>query len=1054
MEAGSLTFTVDEYVVLETVEFDEDVQREQRVRFYTFDEQQTDAYEQLIPQGRTTQYQRNTIRDLLHRYKELYDAFIVPTDTSYELRGIETRKDLPWVQPVTSSREFAPYSWDNWRYVVETSNKNAQAYPRMISGLPRITTKNGDPIARTIEFVDSTGMNPLRVLPVYELTRTQVHSDRTIDVIRVPVEGTSDRIALEGYYIQPRKLPIPNPLVDHPFLSTTEGRFLETTAPLEEVIPSLGAVMEHGVPITNDPYVEAKPFLKLYDVRLSDIPWSMWKSKFPPVEEFIPTADVPPIPFPKADRYPPSDKVLEIYETEYSPGLSVREWLMRQDDGGEAVVRALLSRSIDNGSVQSIPGVDLPMPAYPETSVEDCRLMGLDFNKEFIHKGVFRRTWKWDSKKDKDTITTVCVPLEFIRQERAKVGYLNRKPWRDTTPADILESRLKVLRAARMQGVPEAAPPEEITPAKEPSPLRADVLVILNDPHRVSADKIRDIRDLIADTTQARNIHSDAEGRFVICEHTLAILEGALAEDRRVFYDKWTVKEDGFRVCTSCGEQINNDDFAEQTNYTDDGFIIRSSEALEIGPTFFKERVTSIITGLNELSKLFDEKRASDRLLFLLISFLQVLPDEKQLNPLIVLMHEIEKKLGSVDKPEFRVAKGAIGIATAIILLQTHQPQLIPRRSFGPKPVKLSGYPRDLPQPESYSIIDALIGVLRKTFDEFQTPIKGVESDAIRSILGSPGKMKDSVLTFLKLLLADSGVKQKLASVKVEAPTVEEPKTLLSQTAPKEFGKVVGYELCPSVGCILPGLQRPLLHGTSIQLDSKLFPSDRRIEVRPAVSVRTVPKLMPKPEIAGLYKSLTGLKSEIAINDQYRRNLMIASRLADISRKPLSGLRNVDPTQKDSELRDISKGYLGTAIRDVDNVEKRRLTDVSLYALSSDYATQKRQATTVSATERLTFTNKLSKKSDQERMIDGELLRIGLAPYIMTLEMREEIAIGAFQRMVEETGVGGPRDFGDQGETSNAGADNGDYGDYNAAPSNDGRDHEQPSMNDDPLNSI
>jgi hypothetical protein len=83
---------------------------------------------------------------------------------------------------------------------------------------------------------------------------------------------------------------------------------------------------------------------------------------------------------------------------------------MRQEDGGEFVVKALLSQSIDNGSVESVPGVDLPLPEPPATSFDECSLLGLSF-PDFLVKGLLRKT---PSGK------LICAPLEFVRQERAR----------------------------------------------------------------------------------------------------------------------------------------------------------------------------------------------------------------------------------------------------------------------------------------------------------------------------------------------------------------------------------------------------------------------------------------------------------------------------------------------------------------------------------------------------------------------------------------------------------------------------------------------------------
>jgi hypothetical protein len=62
MEAGVLNFTAEEYQILEDIEFDETIERPEKVRFYTLEEQTTDAYEKLMPKGRTTRFQRDKIK--------------------------------------------------------------------------------------------------------------------------------------------------------------------------------------------------------------------------------------------------------------------------------------------------------------------------------------------------------------------------------------------------------------------------------------------------------------------------------------------------------------------------------------------------------------------------------------------------------------------------------------------------------------------------------------------------------------------------------------------------------------------------------------------------------------------------------------------------------------------------------------------------------------------------------------------------------------------------------------------------------------------------------
>jgi hypothetical protein len=148
--------------------------------------------------------------------------------------------------------------------------------------------------------------------------------------------------------------------------------------------------------------------------------------------------------------------------------------------------------------------------------------------------------------------------------------------------------------------------------------------------------------------------------------------------------------------------------------------------------------------------------------------------------------------------------------------------------------------------------------------------------------------------------------------------------------------------------------------------------------------------------------------------------------------------------------------------------DEQRFKDVSLYTLLADYKKEKAEVNKLRASERIKFVQRMAQKSDQEREVIQDLLAIGLAPYVMTNQDRIELAQEA-QRLQEEVyredevfaqtgdddvGVGQPHDYFDQGDEDNRGADNGDYGDYIGMPGNDGRDHDQPQINDDPERSI
>jgi hypothetical protein len=169
----------------------------------------------------------------------------------------------------------------------------------------------------------------------------------------------------------------------------------------------------------------------------------------------------------------------------------------------------------------------------------------------------------------------------------------------------------------------------------------------------------------------------------------------------------------------------------------------------------------------------------------------------------------------------------------------------------------------------------------------------------------------------------------------------------------------------------------------------------------------------------------------------------------------------IDATQKNDDLRDITKGYVYETLKEIekDPLTKTRLmslmkTDVSIVMLTADLAEAKRITNTLKAKERTNFTDRLRNMTDTDREITKELIDRGLAPTIITREDRAMFAreIAETEREEDaETGVGRPVDYQDQGDLPVAGdvEERGNYGDYSNAPGNDGRDHEQPDQFDD-----
>lgn len=1080
MTANILTFDPSEFQVLEdNIEFDELIQRPEKVRFYTLQEQTTDAFEKLVPKGKVTKFQREKVQKEVDRIRDLYDAFVVPMPETYELREPEFARVFPWVHPVYASPDFKKLAWtETWTPLFDDPTA-PNYYNRLTAALPRpyADTSTGIPYAVTdaTEFTAREGNVPHRVLPAFHITRTQRNDDKTVTIVRYPAAGTEDVVNFIGYSFEKRKLPIPNPLPEHPFLKSNEAGFLETTAPLADVVPSMDAIITHGVPPTRDPYVEATPFLKLYDVKLSDIPWSAWRSRFPPEEAVNAVPPAEPIEFPKPTQLAPPEKLVGLYKSTYDAGVYVRKWLMDQLDGGTLIVDLLRSEVIDNGSIESVPGVDLPTAEYPATTIDQCSLAGATF-AELQTKGILRRTVV--AGKDK----LQCVPLEFIKQERARAGFTGRLPWKETTQDDMKKTylkRLEEVRPLKMFVPKETAPPK--TPARPESLRRTEVLAVQADPQRLAEDKVRDIQELLRETTVTNNVYQDPEGLFVYCGHSLAILSGDLAADRLKFYDKWTARVDGFRVCRFCGEHINSDVEAEQDEYDEEGRKLVRSEAFE-QQAFIGHEVATYATGLGQLRPLFLMDNAHDNTVYLMISLLQILPSADRLEALLKLGRQTAAvQFAKGTAAQIAQFSGAMGLATTALLLQTHIPTLVPRRSFGPKPLKLDGFPRDATTPEDFSIVDALFIVIRKTFEQFPTSFRGPAQGIIRAVLNSATQTKTQVLAMLGPKSPLYGRKEPtvLPQLLVEARAylagapkpAEDPKTLIPVVRPPaELDTIKSYGECPSNRPIWTSGRPPNVVQIVPPLRVGILPAETAEPIVPSTSVRTTPVAVPKAEIRSL---LSSAPAKVTVKDPYRANLLLAQHLADMFLQPIP-VATVDPTQNASELRDLARGFVYQQLSSIQGdptkrtrYEESRFKDITLYMLSADYREQRAEVNKIRATERLQYIQRMASKSDQEREVIGDLLQIGLAPYIITNADRDLFAreaellqeqMAREERLFEEAGdaevgVGEARDQHDDGEEDElVGVDHGDYGDRAALP--EGQDYREPSFGDDPERSI
>ena len=1012
------TFEAKDVQVLGEVVFDEETQRPAATRFYTLDEQVSDSYEKMVPrEKRVTKFQLKELEKQVERYRDLYSSYITPTAEDYMLQEPKTRREFDWIFPVYASRFRETYDWGEWRSLfAPTAIRQPNAYPRMVAALPhpyeRTDLGAPYPVNKPLETYDREGKEPYRVLPTFTTTRTKRNEDETITLVPNPIEGTDDALRFVGYYLKKRGVDIPDPQPDHPFFMDDKPRYIETQAPLSEVVPELESVMTHGVKRTTDPYGEGAKYLKVYDVALSSIPWLLWKQRFPPEPV---NNDVPPpveLPFPEAKQDAPSQKLTEQYGVQYFPGMSSRLWLQQREDAGALVATMLLSKAADAGVAPMLSSGELGEIVLPPADPSQCGLDDVPF-QEFLLRGILRKT------KD-----VVCVPLDIVKQERHQIGYKGRKLWKDSTSNDVLMPTIRALAAIK-------PPPPSVKPptlskfgAQPTSALRQQVLAVMNDPQRLPEDKEQDIQLLLQTAIHSKEQYTDKEGLFVLCDHAVSILQGDLAKDRLGFYRTWTAIEDGSRVCRVCGEQVTNDVLVDQDEFTEEGRLAKHNDAL--GQVLVgRIGVDEYTRDLRSMMPLFAMTDPSDATAYLLLSLLQVLPDPAQVTPVLQFARTISTALAKTDSDATRRARGTVGIAAAAALLQLHLPALTPRRSFGPRPLMLDGYPRDSAKAEGFTIADSLLLVLRKTFEAFPTSFQGPSLPVLQSVMHENKTLRTQVLGLLPKFVKQFPTQFERAKAEFGLrPPAPQPVMMIPVVLPPaEMGRFTRFNPCSSfrltwISRILPLSRQPIVE---IRVGLTSSPLSRRVREYP--SVRAVPAAVPVSEISKRLKIPIPARMGIEPTDSWTVNSLLIARLSAIAQiaTPVAAM---DPTASPDLLRDITKGYLREILTAIAaDPEKRRIyddvraKDVTLYALLASVSAARTETNTLRAKERHAFTDRLRAMTDSDREITKQLLDRGLAPFIVTVADRD-----MFAQQLEDQ-IGSAADRGEEYEEEEAPAD-------------------------------
>jgi hypothetical protein len=1101
-----------EFEILENIpDFEEEVQRPEELRFFTLDEQLLD-YQSKVLSGKKkiSKFEIKRVYKDVARFREIYKKIIVfeETETQYTVDTERKSINVPWVTPIYSNFEYAPYPYlENWMPLMDKSQLyNPNYYNRLLVAIPKpykTTETDGRPISRKTLLVNEDGQKGVQALGTYSRTKGVIHEDGTFDVIPLEILNTADDVRVKGYYLGKRETEIPNPLKDHPFLASNNPSKVITTDSLLEIFPSIQAVLNHGVKTTTDPYGEGLKYLKIYDVKLNQIPWKLWKERFPPVDQVSAPPSIVSVKFPEANEIvAPSDNIRKQYVLPWLEGVFPRHWLMKQEDGGLLTVKMYLSKVGQAGLVPpEIQGDKLKLSETPSTP-EECLIT--DSFDAFLNSGVYRSPStslvSTAVDKEKPIPSGTCVSVDYLQQEIVGLTSSGKTAWRETSGTALLEEHLKLLRKFQVDSQKEKDIKYEKYGGHPESEIHKDVVTILNDPNRTPEDKATDIQTIVNMIMPVNEVYLDKDESTIICNHTLAELRGELEENRLEFYSKWTTILDGGRICKFCGEQINTDVFVAQDEFDSNGGVVVNYETLETQMFQGQSNISSFTNSIRELGKLFSLENAGESVLYLLLSLLQVLPEPGSVLPILQYIRKLATVLRAnkkIEKTARERVEGVTGIVGAVVLLQTHNPFLIPRRSIGGRIFKTSGFPRDTSEPSESPVLDNIISVLRTTFDEFPNTFSGPVTSLFRGLIATPKAVRGEVIRFLTQAVIEFKPQFESAKERYIAPTTEEEVSTLALPIIKL--EKIEYSPSERLGneelLMKCGISRPLSIMTSkflpkvsqdlVELAKNLLPSPQATYIQPSKIQESLLAVDEKEVRRRLSLKLAKITKSDKIEKFLARDtidavsvLTMMNRILDIlstqefSLETLKQYRNVvsnlDMHKNASLLRDTAKGLLYELSQEIAK-DKNKVTigkalddallkDVVMNMLLYTDEEARRISEGARTKEREAFKRQMRSMNDTQREITKMLLDIGVAPYVITNEDREMFAREynypdpeeEYNKLVQqqdeqrpEEGYNDTRDFVEDGVRplnvlgEEMEVDHGDYGDRYVRPYDD-----------------
>ena len=1078
-------------------EFEEEVQRSESERFFTLQDQLNDYFQKMLPKDKSvSKFEIKKLAKEVSRMEQAYTNTVTITDAEYKVDRTRTTLNIPWVKGIYENFQYTTYSFEkDWSPLFDKENLYVpQYYNRMITALPHPFITEGTEgviLQNSAALVNEKGEKPIYALGNYNRSKTIIHDDGTLDLTLIPIGNTSDNIRIKGYFLEKRDLDVPKPLPDHPFLASNEESKIITNETLLDIFPTIQTIMSHGVPSTTDPYGEGLKYLRVYDVKLSQIPWESWKDRFEPVHPITATPPTLSIKFLERDiETHPSKSLQDSYSYKWGEGISPRYWLMNQEDGGVFVAKMLLSKANEHGNVAVIPIEAQPSTQFPFSTPDECYTF--DTFESLTEAGVYRSP-EWskinkavdDREKGKlvEDPKGTCVSVGLIHEEQKKLISHGRTVWQEDMSHKIIEDHLKLLK--KFQKLPSKnvqVEKFEKFEKKNKSEMRKHVLSILADTERTELDKANDIEKLLVTLKLTDRVYTDKEDLFVICQHTSAILKGELEEDRAKFYDEWSIAIDGSRTCKFCGEEINKDVIVAQDDFDSDGQVQINYDTLVVNEFQGESQFSSFAGSLRNIQKMFIVGRTSEDILYLLLSLLQILPEDKQLLPILQTVREVAEsvrrspKIPQVGKDR---VEGILGIIGCVFLLQIHNPFLYPRRAVS----KLTGFPRDTDDTKHSDIIFSIMTVLKTPYESSPNLFKGPTTEIFKEIVNNPRKVKDEAVRLMvpfinkfktqleeaKKRYDESAPTEITTKQHIEMPLLPVAKTEYTMTEVKSNEELSSVCATPSPHIYFQGNKTVSVSQDSLKLWDKIQPSGRAIDIvsTPFISesFKFTDVEIRKMKTGGIPKSFAKMEKLVTfLNSKEDANsfLTLFNRLLDILStnkydiKELIDYRTKAVYLKSDTLltKDAAIGLIyellekisktPTLVKVIAEAVKRDVV-LQMIFLTSEEAVKENEA--LRTAERETLKKKLRSMNDTSREITKMLLDIGIADFLITNADREFFArqyanvkteleeAKELDANMPEEGYNDTRDYVDNGDVPigengvELPVDRGDYGD-------------------------